>query len=41
MKDEWNFNNRRVKKFPLGFHSMIEKELNDHRETLWVRNLGT
>lgn len=27
LKDKWNFNNRNVKEFPLGFHSMIEKEL--------------
>lgn len=27
LKDKWNFNNRNVKEFLLGFHSMIEKEL--------------
>lgn len=32
MKDEGNVNNRSVKKFPLGFHSMIEKEVNLSRK---------
>lgn len=27
LKYKWNFNNRNVKEFLLGFHSMIEKEL--------------
>ena len=27
LKAEWEFDNRTVKKFPLGFHNMIEKEL--------------
>ena len=27
LKDKWNFNNRNVKEFPLGFNDIIDKEL--------------
>lgn len=32
LKDEGDVNNRSVKKFPLGFHSMTEKEVNLSRK---------
>lgn len=40
MKDGWKANNRGAKKFPLGFHSVIDKEPNVHRKKkMWVNKV--